>query len=428
MSRSQRERVDEVKFFQSILLGFCLIGCFSGAACQTVTTSGGTSNTIPMFSGSTTLTNSAITQSNGNVGIGTTSPDATLTVVSSAQNAISLGRNDGVVKDINFFEFNGGNNYGIRFNGQNPGFYRMSFLSNGGEALSVSQNGNVGVGTTNPGTLLQLDQAGSSNRTQKLSLPGVYNFENVYLGQYGNGDNGLEFINHTGPVNSYGIKLQANIDSNVEGLQIQVAPPASSYDSLSYVTAMTVLASNGNVGIGTTNPGSTLEVNGNIALTNGKGGSVIFQDGSKQSTAWTGSLCGGDYAESIDVSDNRGKYEPGDVLVIDPNAEGKFLKSTEPYSMAVAGVYSTKPGVVGRRQTTTKNPDEIPMAVIGIVPVKVIAENGPIHPGDILVTSSTAGYAMRGTDRSRMFQAVIGKAMGSLASGTGLIEVLVSLQ
>jgi hypothetical protein len=71
---------------------------------------------------------------------------------------------------------------------------------------------------------------------------------------------------------------------------------------------------------------------------------------------------------------------------------------------------------------------EVPMAMVGRVPTKVSAENGPIHVGDLLVTSSTMGYAMKGTDRSRMLGAVIGKALGSLDSGTGVIEVLVTLQ
>jgi hypothetical protein len=35
---------------------------------------------------------------------------------------------------------------------------------------------------------------------------------------------------------------------------------------------------------------------------------------------------------------------------------------------------------------------------------------------------------MKGTDRGRMLGAVIGKAMSSLESGTGVIEVLVTLQ
>ncbi len=195
---------------------------------------------------------------------------------------------------------------------------------------------------------------------------------------------------------------------------------------------------NGNVGIGTTNPGAMLEVNGNTQLDGnvtltGTGAGIIFPSDpthTPQTIPWTGVACGGDYAESVDVSGDRAHYGPGDVLVIDPAAEGNFLKSAEPYSTSVTGIYSTKPGLVGRRQLTDKShmKDEVPMAMTGIVPTKVSAENGPIKAGDLLVSSSTLGYAMKGTDRSRMLGAVIGKALGHLDSGTGVIEVVVTLQ
>jgi hypothetical protein len=184
----------------------------------------------------------------------------------------------------------------------------------------------------------------------------------------------------------------------------------------------------GLVGIGTMAPGSKLEVNGSVKLTANSGASITFQDGTTQSTAYTGVTCGGDYAESVDVTGSRTDYEPGDVLVIDSDVSGKFLKSAEPYSTSVTGIYSTKPGTVGRRQTTPKSDAEVPMAMVGIVPTKVSAENGPIHRGDLLVTSSQIGYAMKGTDRSQMLGAVIGKALDNLESGKGVIEVVVTLQ
>jgi hypothetical protein len=198
----------------------------------------------------------------------------------------------------------------------------------------------------------------------------------------------------------------------------------------------------GNVGIGTTNPGASdpvpqngkLEVNGDIVLTNSANGggseSIIFADGTVQHTAYTGVICGGDYAESVDVAGDRKSYAPGDVLVIGADNESDVFKSAEPYSTLVAGIYSTKPGTVGRRQTTDAKASktEIPMAMVGIVPTKVSAENGPIKRGDLLVTSSLPGYAMKGTDRSKMLGAVVGKALGNLDSGTGMIEVLVTLQ
>jgi len=200
------------------------------------------------------------------------------------------------------------------------------------------------------------------------------------------------------------------------------------FDSSSPSFPPTIAEIGGSVGIGTTSPGAPLEVNGSLKLTAGSGGSIIFQDGSIQTVAYTGVTCGGDYAESVDVTGDRTNYEPGDVLVLDADNPGKMLKSIEAYSTSVSGIYSTKPGTVGRRQTTPKSLDEVPMAVAGIVPAKVSAENGPIKVGDLLVTPSSPGYAMKGTDRSRMLGAVVGKAMAKLDSGTGLVEVLVTLQ
>src|SRR2546422_387097 len=71
---------------------------------------------------------------------------------------------------------------------------------------------------------------------------------------------------------------------------------------------------------------------------------------------------------------------------------------------------------------------EVPLAIVGIVPCKVSAENGPIEVGDLLVASSTPGHAMKGTDRSRMLGAVVGKALERLCEDKGVIQVLVTLQ
>lgn len=186
------------------------------------------------------------------------------------------------------------------------------------------------------------------------------------------------------------------------------------------------LDGSGNVGIGTTTPAYTLDVAGKIHTSAG----ITFPDGNTQTVAFDPSNCGADYAEAINVTGDRTKYEPGDILVIDPTTPGKFLKSSQPYSSMVSGIYSTKPGFVGRKEPAdpSTSAQEVPMAMVGRVPTKVSAENGPIKVGDLLVTSSTLGYAMKGTDRNQMLGAVVGKALGSLDSGTGVIEVLVTLQ
>lgn len=139
---------------------------------------------------------------------------------------------------------------------------------------------------------------------------------------------------------------------------------------------------------------------------------------------------GADFAESFGVVGNKSEYQPGDVLIIDTNAVRRLARSQQPYSTLVAGVYSTRPGVMASPYDMD-DPNlekEVPLAVVGVVPCKVTAENGPIATGDLLVTASTPGHAMKGTDRSRMIGAVVGKALQPLASGTGVIEILVSLQ
>ena len=87
------------------------------------------------------------------------------------------------------------------------------------------------------------------------------------------------------------------------------------------------------------------------------------------------------------------------------------------------------PGPLVRKPAAWARLDMEPAGVAaGIVPCKVSAENGAIQPGDLLVASSIPGHAMKGTDRSRMLGAVVGKALEPLNEGRGVIQVLVSLQ
>jgi trimeric autotransporter adhesin len=139
---------------------------------------------------------------------------------------------------------------------------------------------------------------------------------------------------------------------------------------------------------------------------------------------------GADFAESFDVLGVKSDYEPGDVLAIDTTATRRVKLADESYSTLVSGIYSTKPGVLATPHDieSPKVAAEVPMAIVGIVPCKVTAKNGAIRTGDLLVSSDIPGFAMKGTDRSRMLGAVLGKALQPLPSGTGVIQVLVTLQ
>jgi hypothetical protein len=139
---------------------------------------------------------------------------------------------------------------------------------------------------------------------------------------------------------------------------------------------------------------------------------------------------GSDYAESVStVAVDGAHYEPGDVLTIDANSQSRFRVSGTPYSTTVAGVYSTRPGVLGSTHPlASAGSAEIPLAIHGIVPCKVSAENGAVHPGDLLVSAATPGFAMKGTDRNRMLGAVLGKSLAAVDRGTAVVPVLVTLQ
>lgn len=60
--------------------------------------------------------------------------------------------------------------------------------------------------------------------------------------------------------------------------------------------------------------------------------------------------------------------------------------------------------------------------------VKADASFGAIHAGDLLTTSSHAGHAMRVNDKAAASGAIIGKALSSLASGTGTVTIMVNLK
>ncbi len=174
-----------------------------------------------------------------------------------------------------------------------------------------------------------------------------------------------------------------------------------------------VNASGGNLYLGMTNTVHKFRVD-----TNG----VAYADGGFVAS-------GADFAESVAVRGARSQYQPGNLLEIAGGAHRTLALSHGAYSTRVAGIYSTKPGVLATPHAIDEKADgEVPLAVIGIVPCNVTAENGSIQEGDLLVASSRPGFAMKGTDRRRMLGAVVGKALEPLPKGAGMIQVLVTLQ
>jgi hypothetical protein len=138
-------------------------------------------------------------------------------------------------------------------------------------------------------------------------------------------------------------------------------------------------------------------------------------------------LANADCAEDFDIADGP-PIEPGTVMVL--SADGALQASDGSYDHRVVGVVSGagayKPGLVLDRQESTVVRQ--PIALMGKVYCKADARDYAIDVGDLLTTSDVVGHAMKAADPGRAFGAVIGKSLGRLASGTGLVPVLVALQ
>ncbi len=85
------------------------------------------------------------------------------------------------------------------------------------------------------------------------------------------------------------------------------------------------------------------------------------------------------------------------------------MKSSKPYDSQLLGVVSTQPSALYGDEIFAPNENPRPIALTGRVPVKVNLENGPIHAGDYLTSSSTTGQAMKATAPGM----VIGQALSS---------------
>jgi hypothetical protein len=100
-----------------------------------------------------------------------------------------------------------------------------------------------------------------------------------------------------------------------------------------------------------------------------------------------------------DQAPDRSALEPGDVLALGP--DGGVVRAGEQGAGPVIGVYATRPGFLagGPASPAGRSLDassvRVPVAMVGIVPVKVSVQHGPIQPGDLLGLASEPGRAAR---------------------------------
>ena len=124
-----------------------------------------------------------------------------------------------------------------------------------------------------------------------------------------------------------------------------------------------------------------------------------------------------DIAEGITVLSG----DMGDVVSISKDKDLSVTRSTIKFDPKVAGVISEDPKIY-----MGADDKKMPLVLAGIVKCNVNTENGSIKRGDILVTSSEPGYAMK-AEGSRVLQGmIVGTSLGSLEQGKGKIEILIN--
>ncbi|CAN5400158.1 hypothetical protein BH20BAC1_BH20BAC1_08680 [soil metagenome] len=171
---------------------------------------------------------------------------------------------------------------------------------------------------------------------------------------------------------------------------------------------------------------------GNTAVFKSNGANVARIDATGKGFFNGGTqMSGADVAEYFAVEGNHAGYEPGDVLAISETSDRKVEKSSAPYSTLVAGVYATKPGLLLTEENAVLDmlDQYVPMGVVGVLPTKVCLEGGEIKRGDLLVTSSKNGVAMKADPSKVQIGQVLGKALQPYSSNSiGKINVLVSVK
>jgi len=324
--------------------------------------------------------------------------------------------------------------------------YGLDFYTGFSQRMSITNGGNVGIGTNTPNAQLNLGggawNLSSTEGDLKIGSDTYRLKMGVALGGAGAGD----------------VRIRAQGGTN--RLMLGTG------------TSDVLTVSGANVGIGTITPGAMLEVDGDVKATGN------FNLGGK-------ATCSGDIevdgsATILGALKVDGSQTILGSLLVEGNlqvwgsksgyvVEHYWSRAKRPLARGDVVVLHTKPNVIYYGLDNRIPVVEVTLAgkasdtrVCGIVDepaldasatpgldrqsmsagtvgsmvtlgayafCKVTADAGPIHAGDLLVTSDTPGHAQKmSSDTANPAGSIIGKALGALEEGRGTIPVLISHQ
>ncbi|MFH1601456.1 MAG: hypothetical protein ABIB61_00685, partial [Candidatus Shapirobacteria bacterium] len=413
------------------------VGLASWSDISSVGTGGsGTANYLPLWTAGTTLGDSVLYQTSGNVGIGTTAPGNYKLNVAG------------------YVSFNSGNIYSdssnylfaSRFTDKDATNY---YVDPGNTTIAGLFSGNVGIGTTGPG--YKLEVSGTLGIGSTANFSSLINAANIGAGT----DNSVLVLDTSGYLRT------DEIDSRVWGTSL--VDGSGGANQISYWSDPNTLAGSNsfwfdgaNVGIGTTAPSAKLDIAGSTSTISNTSGDIYINpaggdldvggriqmnidtdndttvgvcksvaDGTGTDMAFR--ECNGTPGDIAEYYRAQADLRPGDVVAIaGQSGRAVAVKTSAEHQTEAFGVVSTLPvGQFGKPLSTGTIPaGSFPTAIslVGKVPVKVSTQNGAIKVGDPLTTSEIPGVAVKATGPGKIIGYALESFDGSVKVSAGVRE------
>ena len=324
-------------------------------------------------------------QAGGNVGLGTPLPQQNLSV-NGGLNIDQAEQNNGSLNPGLSFGSNSGEGLASNRNPGTKNHWGLDFYTSSKPRLSITKDGNVGIGTQAPAAALDINGSLNVSGTVTSGLDLTINGNRTYL---------------------IGVDT-ANLHWIMAGGTAEPGDNALGFDIVKRQVRVHW----------------NLVADGDISAGGSKAGYIVDRF----------------------INHNGRKLEQGDVVVLQEHSTSHFYGSHN--QIPLVGVELTEQphdtrvcGVVDEPTASAASTSDLDRSQLGAVSIglmvtlgayaycKVDADIAPIAAGDLLTTSASPGYAQKVDLKASIRPGgIIGKALGSLKKGKGKISILVSHQ